>query len=239
MSGTETPVMSRGFTRVDATRAFISIAILAIVSVGYWFILPAVQSLIIPSAPGGKNGPWVLRPILAFHFGAVVMMAAVTLPLITRPLWKVWTREDAASGTRYDPFRGQPIKRALLIVKALMLLVIYAAGLLFYLLSWTVIGPDGIEQHLPWTTLNHSYQDISSLETIPSGEWSDSVSKDGPWYSVKFRGGRSITLSEDNEGTTLDELTAMTAFIAERSGRAWVRRSDSRPPLSRKAKSGL
>jgi hypothetical protein len=229
MSNAETPVVPRGFTKVDAKRAFISVAILAIVSVCYWFALPAVQSLIIPSAPSGRYGPWVLRPILAFHFGAVVVMAAVTLPLITWPLWRVWAREDAASGTRYDPFQGRRIKHALLIVKSLLLLVLYAAALLFYLFSWEFIGPDGIEERLPWTTLNHSYQDISSLETIPAGQRSESISKDGPWYSVKFKGGRSITLSDDNEGITFEELTAMTAFIADRSGLVWERRRDARP----------
>lgn len=228
MSDAKTPVRSRGFTRVDATRAFISVVILAIVSVCYWFTLPALQSLIVPSVPGGRNGPWVLRPILAFHFGAVVVMASVTVPLITWPLWKVWAREDATLGTRYDPFQGRPVKRALLVVKSLLLLAIYAAALLFYLLSWEVIGPQGIEQRLPWTTLNHSFQDISSLETIPNGERSESIRQDGPWYSVKFKGGRSFTLSEDNEGTTHEELTAMTAFIAERSGLVWARRSDAR-----------
>ena len=220
--------MLRGFTSVDATRAFISIVILAIVSVGYWFTLPALQSLLIPSATGGRSGPWVLRPTLASHYCAVVALAAATFPLITRPLWRVWSREDAASGTRYDPFQGRPVKRVFLVVKALLLGVVYAAGLLFYLLSWEVIGPDGIEQRLPWTTLNHSFQDISSLETIPAGERSESISRNGPWYSISFKSGRSITLSDDNEGTTVEELNAMTAFLADRSGRVWVRRSDSR-----------
>ncbi len=228
MSDAENSVGSRGFTTVDASRAFISLLILAIVSVCIWFALPALQSLILPSVPGGRHGPWVVRPILAFHYGAVVVMTAATFPLITRPLWKVWTREDAELGTRYDPFQGRPLKRTRLMVKALMRLVLYAAALLFYLFSWDIIGPDGIVEHLPWATLNHSYQDISSLETIPNGQRSESISQDGPWYSVKFKGGRSLTLSDDNEGTTLEELSAMTAFIAERSGLVWTRRSDAR-----------
>ena len=37
------------------------------------------------------------------------------------------------------------------------------------------MGPDGIEQHLPWTARDHSFQDIKSLETIPDGERSDSI----------------------------------------------------------------
>jgi hypothetical protein len=38
--------MPRGFSRVDAARAFIIVAILAIVSVCYWFLLPAIQALL-------------------------------------------------------------------------------------------------------------------------------------------------------------------------------------------------
>jgi len=228
MPDSEAPVVSRGFTTVDAKRAFVLVVILALVSVSYWFALPIVQSLILPSAPGGSSGPWVVRPILAFRFAAVVTMAAVTFPLITGPLRRVWAREDAALGTQYVPFRNRPFKRAGLYVKGILFGVIYAAGLLFYLLSWDVIGPNGIEEHLPWSALHHSYQDISSLETIPDSQWSESAKKDGPWYSVHCKDGRSIDLSDDNEGITRDELTAMTTFIAERAGLDWTRRSDAR-----------
>jgi len=216
----------RSFSKVDAKRSFINLAVLAIVGVGYWFMLPAIQLLIIPTAPNGDNGPWMVRPILAFHFCAAAVMAAVTFPLLTWPLQQVWNRNDAALGTRYNPFHGRPAKRGLLLVKGFLLLAIYAAGLVFYLFSWTMIGPDGIEQRLPWTTLKHSYQDIVSLETIPDGERSESITQDGPWYSIKLKSGRFITLSDDNEGSTREELVAMTSYIADRSGLTWVRRSD-------------
>jgi hypothetical protein len=192
-------------------------------------MLPAVQALIIPTAPGGKNGPWVVRPTLATHFGAVAIMAAVTFPLITRPLQRLWKREDAALGTRYDPLRGRPVKRVLLFVAAFLLLAVYASALAFYLFSWTTIGPAGIEDHLPWKTVNHSFQDIVSLETIPDGERSESISQNGPWYSIKFKSGRSIRLSDDIEGCTRDELSAMTTYIAEQSGLEWEQRKDSVP----------
>ena len=97
---------------------------------------------------------------------------------------------------------------------------------MFYLLSWQTIGSDGIEEHLAWTTRHHSFQDIESLETIPDGERSDFLNEDGPWYSVKLQSGRDITWSLENEGITKDELTAMAAFIANRSGLAWARRSE-------------
>jgi hypothetical protein len=219
---------SRNFSRADAKRAFINIAILAIVGGCYWFLLPAIQSLIIPHAAGARTGPWVLRPIFAFHFGAVAVMTCVTFPIIVGPLRRMWEREDAALGTRYDPFSGRPLKRVAFVCWGFLLLLVYASALMFYLFSWTIIGPEGIEERLPWGRLNHSFQGIESLETIPAGEWSSSIKQGGPWYSIKLRSGRSITLSDDNESITPDELTAMTSFVANRSGLIRVRRSDAR-----------
>lgn len=228
MADSSTPRSLRRFSRLDAKRAFIFLAMLAIVGVCYWFLLPAVQSLIIPPAPGGDKGPWVVRPILAFHFGAVAVMAAATLPFLMTPLRRIWARQDAALGTRCDPLHDRPGKRVLLFIQGLLLLVFCAAALFFYLFSWTFIAPDGIGERLPWTVLNHSFQEIVSLETIPDGMRSESIKQDGPWYSVRFWNGRSLTLSEENEGTTLDELRAITAYIADRSGVVWARRIDAR-----------
>jgi hypothetical protein len=228
MADTATPVKSRRFRRTDAKRTFVSVVLLAIVGVCYWFLLPAIQSQIIPSGPGGRTGPWVLRPIFAFHFGAVAVMACVTVAVIVGRLKRKWEREDAALGTRYDPLSDRPMKRVFVAFAACLLFLVYAAALVFYLLSWTIIGPDGIEQRLPWGTLHHSFQDIESLETIPDGERSESLRQNGPWYAIKLRSGRSITLSTDNEGLTSDELSALTSFVADRSGLVWVRRSDAR-----------
>lgn len=228
MSITDNPSGSRSFSGIDAKRAFISVAILTVICTCYWFLLPAIQSLIIPSAHGGNNGPWVVRPIFAFHFGAVAVMAAVTMPLITWPLRNAWKRHDAALGTQYIPFQNQPTKRGLFFVWGCLLLVVYASALLFYLLSWDRIGLEEIEQHLPWATVKHSYQDIAMLEMIPNGKWSDSVKKEGPWYSIVLRNGQTISLSDDNEGTTSDDLRAMTAYIANRSGLSWIQKSDVR-----------
>jgi len=194
----------------------------------YWFMLPAIQSQIIPSAPAGKTGPWVIRPILAFHFGAVAVLVCASLPVALRPLRTIWRRKDAALGSRYDPFRDRPMKRVVLLIKGSLLALLYASALVFYLFSWTIIGAHGIEQRLPWATLHHSFQDIQSLETIPEGARSDSIAQNGPWYSIKLRSGRSITLSHDNEGGTPDELKEATSFIAARSGLSWSKRSDVR-----------
>ena len=226
-SDIDTPAILRNFSRSDGKRAGISFAILMVAGVCYWFILPGIQSQIIPDAPGGTNGPWVLRPILAFHFAAVALMASVTVPLITGPLQRRWKREDAASGSRYDPFAGRPAEHALFVFKGVLVLIVFAAAPMLYLFSWETIGPDGMEKHLPWKTLHYSFQDIASLETIPDGERSHSLKQNGPWYSINLRSGRSISWSLENEGITQDELTAIATFVAQRSGLAWVRRSDT------------
>jgi hypothetical protein len=228
MSDTETPTRSPGFHKMGGKRTFTKFVIFAIVGACYWFMLTGIQALIIPNAPGGPNGPWVVRPILAYHFCAMAVMTAVTVPFIIRPLQRVWTHEDAALGAQHDPIHGRPRMRVLFFVKGFLLLAVYAAGLVFYLFSWTIIGPEGIEEKLPWTTLKHSFRDIGSLETIPDGQRSESLRQDGPWYCINLKSGRSIDLSDGNEGCTRDELSAMTTFIADRSGLAWRRRSDAR-----------
>lgn len=225
---TDTPAISRNFSRVDGKRAIIIIAIFVGVGVGYWFMLPGIQSTIIPHVTSGPSGPWVLRPILASHFCAMGVMTSVTVPLIMVPLKRKWKREDAALGSRYDPFAGRPVERARFVFRGALLLIVYATALIFYLLSWETVGPDGIEQHMPWGTLHHSFQDVVSLETIPDGERSESLKQNGPWYSITLRSGRSITWSLDNEGTTQDELTAIATFVSQRSGLAWATRSDAR-----------
>src|SRR6266566_9497483 len=170
-----TTYIPRNFSRLDGKRSIIMVAIFALVGGCYWFMLPGVQSQLVPNAPGASAGPWVLRPILAFHFGAVAVMASVSLPVIARPLRSRWRREDAALGTRYDYFHARPVTRFVFISRGILLLLIYASGLTFYLFSWTAIGPAGIEQRLPWGTLHHSFGDIMSLEVIPAGERSDAM----------------------------------------------------------------
>ena len=229
MADTNISTKSRNFSWADAKRSFICMVILAVVGTCYCLVLPAIQSLFIPSAAGGRTGPWVIRPILALRFGAMAVMAAATIPVMMKPLRKRWEREDIERGTRYDPFFGRSVNRVLLFIKGFLLLLVYASALIFYLFSWTIIGTDGIKQRLPWGTLRHSFQDIASLETIPDGWRSESLVQNGPWFSINLRSGRTITLSDDNEGITPEELAGVTSFIASRSGLDWVRRRDAHP----------
>lgn len=224
MSLENTPLQRRDFSSVDAKRSATNLVVLAVVATSYWFVLPGVQRLILPRATGGVSGPWVIRPINAFHWGAMVVLSAVTMQLICGPLRRRYRKEDAALGTRYDPYHG---RHAALYIKAGLLLVLYAAALAFYLFSWTGIGPGGIDEHFPWTIRHHPFPEIAALETnsTRARSW---ASPGGPEHSIRLQSGRTIEFSLDNEGVTTDDLDVLTKFISSQTGLAWQERSDPR-----------
>ena len=227
MTASKSKLKPRRLGNADYKRGLIVLAVLAIIAPLYWLGLPSLQAKFLPEAPGGESGPWLVRPITAVRYGAMAIMAAATMPFIIRPLRKVWDQEDKEMGSKYKPLHKRPWEFAAVAIKATALFVVYGAALVFYLFSWTLIEPDGIKQRLPWTTLNHSYDAIASLKTIPDGERSESLIQNGPWYSVRLTSGRTIPLSPANEGTTPEELQAMTQFIAKQSGQDWEKWEDS------------
>lgn len=229
MAEPDVPNSARRFGRVDARRMLVFFAVLGATAMGCWFVLPVIQSWIIPRAPGGVHGPWVIRPEGSLHFAATAISTAVTAAFIFQPLKKRWRHVDAERGTEWRPHSGRPVRRALFLLKALFLSVIYAFGFALYIFSWTTIGPSGIEQRLPWTKLAFTFHDIAALETIPEGDRSESIQQNGPWYAIHFKTGRYIALSEDNEGLSPDELRSIVAFVAEGVGLDWKPREDSRP----------
>ena len=218
----------RPFSRTDLKRTVVAVPILVTIMLCYWFLLPAIQSLFVPHPPGGANGPWVVRPISAFRYYAAGLMTAVTAAVGFVPLKRRWNGEDAALGT-YDSRCGTP--RGIgsgMTLGAWLLMPVYIAAPIFYLFSWTTVGPDGIEERLPWGRYSHEYRNVTALETIPAGLRSDARKQGGPWYQVRFRSGRRVTISLDNEGTEPEELKAAAAFIAARSRLPWVRSGDAR-----------
>ena len=66
----------------------------------------------------------------------------------------------------------------------------------------------GINTRELWTTQVVAFKDIYSLETIPEGEFSESIGKEGPWCRIKHRVGKSVEFSLENEGMTVEELEA-------------------------------
>jgi hypothetical protein len=215
------PERIRQFKLRDGARMLGFLSALAAIFAASFFILPELQGLLVPAAPGGQMGPWVIRPILALHFGACGVAAAALTPLATAPLRRRWRAQDAAEGTRFDLFHNRPAARVVLYIKGTLLVGIYLISLVFYLLSWTVIGPDGVDEHLPWGVRHHALSSIASLTVIPDGFHVDSLAKNGPWYEVGFEEGRRVTFGEDNEGISKPELAAAAEFLASRSGRAW------------------
>jgi len=214
----------RSFTRVDAKRAVISLLLLG-ATFGLWYlVLPVVQRLIIPGAPGGTTGPWIIRPGWPLLFGSCVVAAAVSVPLLGRRLRQQWTAQDLAAGTKYVPFGNPAVKAAhnlALYIKGIILLLIYASALLFYLFSWGVVGPSGIEQKVPWGARVHAFDQIVSLQMIPKGEHNDELNADGPWYSAAFSDGSAFTFDASDGGVSDSELTAIAKFVADRSGKNW------------------
>ena len=214
--------------RLDRKRIAIVLTIVAALGIANWFALPAIQRFFIPRSPDAIHGPWIVRPITAFRFCAMAVLSGVTYPFIYSRLQKRWSREDAESGEFSEPPAWQSATRTWLLARAALLFVIYLAGLLFYLLSWSKVGPDGIESHLPWTVHRHSFEEVVALETIPQGQRSESITQNGPWFRIKFQRGNSLDLSLENEGMTEEELDAVTSYIAKRSGRQWESRRDTR-----------
>jgi hypothetical protein len=216
----------RKFSRADFGRSAIALPLLAIAFAAWFFVLPCIQATILPSAPGGMAGPWVLRPIIAARFCATAFLAAITMPLFMVPLSKRWRAKDAELGSRYDPFRNRPFGKARIFLAGGALALIYAAALLAYVSCWDDIGPAGIVDRLPWVTKKHGFDQIASLETIPAGMHSDGVARDGPWYRINFTDGGNFTFGHENEGCSDDDISAIAKFIAERSKQAWQVRPD-------------
>jgi hypothetical protein len=223
------PEGARRFKLRDAARAFVALSTLAAIFAASYFILPEIQRLVMPAAPGGKEGPWVILPILAFHFGACAVASAALMPLALTPFRRRWRAQDAVEGTRFDPFQNRPAVRVALYVKGAALLAVYLISLVFYLLSWTVVGPGGVEEHLPWGVRQHAFENIVSLAMIPEGFRVDSLKRNGPWYQVRFEDGRRVTFGADNEGISNLELAALAEFIASRAGRSWHVSPDAHP----------
>jgi hypothetical protein len=210
-------------SRVDAKRGAIGVLLL-VTTFGAWFlVMPWIQVLFIPKAVGGAKGPWIIRPILAMHVCACFIAAAVSMPLFTRGLRERRKAQDAAAGTRYDPFRRHPLLK-IVHFKGYLLILVYAAALLFYLFSWTIVSPAGIEERFPWGSRAHRFDQIYALETIPSGEHNETLQKTGPWFNVTFRDGRSFSFGHDNEGLSESESAAIAKYLAERSGKEWQTR---------------
>ena len=109
------------------------------------------------------------------------------------------------------------------------LLLVYAAALLFYLCSWTNVGPAGIEERLPWGRRTHSFDQVASLEMIPDGMHSNTLAQSGPWHKVTFVDGRNFTFGEDNEGCSKVEASAIATFIALQSRQTWRVQPDAKP----------
>ncbi len=206
----------RRFNLVDARRTVMMFILMGVFYAASYYLLPWIQALILPRAPGGAMGPWVVRPAWVLRVFAAVILSVAPLPLLIMRFRRRWDAEDAAAGTQYDPFAGRPGWKVRIFVRSGLLALIYGIGLPFYLFSWTVVGPAGIDQRLPWGHRNRSFDKIKSLELTP-------------WHKVVFVDGPSFTFGENNEGCSQADVSAMESLIAERSGQKWRVLPDAKP----------
>ncbi len=204
------------------------LVIAVVVFVASYFSLPAIQSLMLPKLAASSSGPWLVRPIIAFHFGACAVSTVAAMPVFMAPLRRRWRAADVADGTRYDPFHGRPVAKASMYVKGTLLLLVYASAMAFYLFSWQIVDAHGITQRLPWGTTTYGFGRVAALECIPEGFRSDSLKQEGPHYSLALENGRTFTFDLDNEGMTEARLETITSYIRDQVGGRWEVRPDAR-----------
>jgi hypothetical protein len=216
-----TTITPRKFGQIDAGRCAIFLILLIGAFAAWFFILQWIQFAILPKVAGGERGPWLIRPIIALHFCACAITSMLSVPFLMKRFRDRWNARDAAVGTKYDPFCDRPGRKVGLMLKGGALALIYAAALPFYLYSWTIVTPGGIELQSPWGHRNYTFTQVRSLQIIPAGMRSDKLRKNGPWYQVEFADGRNFTFSSDNEGSRESEQSAIATFIAKHTGRSW------------------
>jgi hypothetical protein len=219
---------TRGYSLKDAGRTAIML-VMFMVSFPVWYVLlPWFQSAIIPTMPGGQEGPWLVRPALVLHLLGSAFLSVALLPFLATFLRRDWKEQDSADGSRYDPFHGRPWRKATLWFKCIVLLLIYGTMVPFYLYSWTTVTEGGIETQSPLGRKSYTFTQIRSLQTIPRGMHSRKMRKYGPWYRVEFTDGREFNFDPGAEGSSDSEQSAMAGFISKYSGQFWRNVPDAR-----------
>jgi hypothetical protein len=211
----------------ETARTAIILAVVVASFPAWYFLLPCIQSVLIPSMPGGNAGPWIVRPAHIMHLLGSGFLAISMWPLVSLLLPRAPAQPAATREARFDPFADRPNLKAEIWVKSIAMLLIYAAMVPLYLYSWNAVTADGMERQSPLGRTTHTFAEIKSLETIPAGMHSRKLRKDGPWYRVNFTDGREFTFAPGNEGTTDAEQSAMARFISQHSGQRWQTVSDT------------
>jgi hypothetical protein len=209
---------------MDGGRMVIALVLLAGIFAAWYFVLPWIRALFLPTASGGVVGPWMVYPNVAARFCACAFLSAVSLPFVMIGLRKRWNDADAAAGTRYDPFRGRPLAKIGPYLAGSVLCVIYGLALYFYFSCWAIVGPAGIDDRGPWRRKTHSFDQITSLEVVTRQMRHDDdhlIGNDGPWHKVAFVDGGTFDFGPEHEGCSEADISAIEKFIAQRSGKAW------------------
>lgn len=217
----ETPQPSRSLHRVDFIRGGIVFVAVTLLFIACFLALPSIQKRVSPAVPGGAMGPWLIRPEWTFRIGVSALVSALSIPLLMRPLHRLWIEQDAALGGSHNPLGGPPGKRLGIYLRAGLTAVACAISLFAYFGTWVIIGPDYLEHRLFWRVTKFHYGYVRALE-IPDIRRSNLfIGEEGASYKIQLTTGQVIFIGMDNEGMTRDELAAIGAFLEGKTKKKW------------------
>lgn len=129
--------------------------------------LPVViQASLLPKAPGGAEGPWLIPPDQSGRVVGCIAIAGILTLLLTLPFHKRWKANSLAAGYwRFDdiPHFYPPLHPCGPAVDPL----IAAAMLSRYFCSWRLISTDGIQVRMPHAQTDYRFEHITALGLKP------------------------------------------------------------------------
>lgn len=185
-----------------------------------WLALPVVRGWMLPEASTASGLLWVIGPPRALRFGACAVLAALTLPLLLRPLGRRWAAEDQRA--RPAPAVERHVGRTALLIRGGLLFVVYAVCGAFYFVSHGEVRDGSIAFHSVLGTRAYGYAQIVSLEhQAPEGGQPDR-------YAIRFDDERWGYFDADCEGVDDGAARAIAAHVARRAGQVWLETSGNR-----------
>ena len=181
-----------------------------------YFLLPLLQSLLLPEAPADG---WLVRPPRATRFGATIVISCFMIPFLMRWLWRRAGQLPLVA-REAEKLKGLPVFKCVSIL-GFIVLILYGFGGVLYFSAYTSITDQEIAVHNIVNPRRYEMDDIASLVEIPEGFH---VKTDyGPMLFLHFQDGSFKSLSLDCEGLTPQDLLGMRRMLSERSGKPWQR----------------
>jgi len=208
----------------DYQRGFLFIGVIFVTGAVFFFLLGWVRWLFLPNFSDLKNH-WQIGPIYAMRIGAAAFLAIISSPVVIRPFRKRWQAEDQKSGTRVDGTASWNLFTKIKIYfSAVLLIVVYAFGLIIYCTVSTEITPKGIQQSAFFQLRKYQWSDVVRLTEIPEGYRDDRLKLNGPHYWIHLSDGKEIDFSTSNEGLTQKDIQQIVRFLESKTHRLFQRR---------------